>query len=74
MGIMREAFDHMEQVVFHLAFRDAEHLGQLVGRQPAADEQIHHALAGRAIDERHSARMLRESVTAMQKLFGRPTK
>lgn len=30
MGIPRETFDDMGQVVFHLAFRDAQHLGQLV--------------------------------------------
>jgi hypothetical protein len=74
MGVPRKTFDDMGQVLFHVAFRNAEHLGQLVRRQPAAEKQIHHALARGAFDERHNANMLRESVRAMQNLSGWPTK
>ena len=64
----------MGQMVFDEAFGKAEHLGQLVGCEPGAGEQINQALPRGALDGRHSASMLRESGTGMQNLFPRVTK
>ena len=37
----------MRQMLFHLSFGNAEHLGQLVGRQPGAGQKLDDALAHR---------------------------
>lgn len=59
----------MGQMVFDVAFGKAQHLSELMRRQPGTGQEIDHALSRGAIGSRHSASMLRESGTAMQNVF-----
>ena len=73
-AITRERFGHVVQMVFDAPLRDAEHLGQLVGRQPGAGEEVDDALAGRAFGKRHEASMVRQATSPMQNVFAPPKK
>lgn len=57
------------EMVFDLALGNAEHLRQLIGRQPGVGQELDEALARRAFWKRHGAIMVRQSVGAMQNLF-----
>ncbi len=50
---MADGFYDVFEVILDLPLGNAEHLGQLVGRQARADQQFDHALAGRAWGSEH---------------------
>lgn len=50
---MGDRFYDVFEMILDLSLGNAEHLGQLVRGQACADQQIDHALAGRACGSEH---------------------
>lgn len=58
---MCQTLDDMRQMFFHPAFRDAEQLSQLIGRQARLGQQIDHALAHRTLERLHGGMVSEEA-------------
>ena len=60
---MSKRFHNVGQMIFHLALRHAEKLGQLVRRQQGAGQQRHDSLPGRLLWSDHAGMIVGEPPT-----------
>ena len=52
-AVMRQTFHDMREMIFNLAFRDAQQVGELIGREPGTGQEIDDPLARRTFPRQH---------------------